>query len=148
MREMNGDAREIAKKLARIQNRLRRELLDELKEHEEDVETIFDPYSYSPIAQELRDKYLNRLYVLQALIQEMAHFNQGRRQPPVKVLSLRGNSSEELVEIVNRKLADLNGAKVMDVEFLQNKQDDYWVALITYVANPFVETQGEAAAFM
>jgi len=145
---MSGDAREIAKKLARVQNRLRRELLEELEEHEDDIDAIFDPYSYSPLVQELREKYLNRLFVVQALIQEMAHFKQGRRQPPVKVLSLRAEGSEELVEMVNHKLAELNGAKVMDVEFLQNKPDDHWVGLITYVASPFMETPGEAAAFM
>jgi len=145
---MNGDAREIAKKLARIQSRLRKELLEELQQHEEDIDVIFDPYSYSPLAQELREKYLNRLYTIQALIQELAHFNHGRRQPPVKVLSLRAANSEELVELVNRKLLELNGSKVMDVEFLQSKQDDNWVGIITYVANPFVEAQGEAAAFM
>ena len=147
---MSGDTRDIARKLVQTQRRLRRELLEELQDHEEDLEGIFDPYSYSPVVQEIREKYLTRLYVLQAIIQELAHLNQGRRQPPVKVLSLRAQDSEELVSLVNEKLARLNGAKVMDVEFLQNKEeeDDYWVAVITYVANPFTETQDETAAFM
>ena len=109
---------------------------------------MFDPYSYSPVVQEIREKYLTRLQIVQAIIQELAHYNQGRRQPPVKVLSLRGKNSEELVENVNEKLATLNGAKVMDVEFLHNEQQDHWVAIITYVANPFTETQDETAAFM
>jgi len=132
----------------RIQNRLRRELLEELECHEEDMDLIFDPYSYSPVVQELRDKYLTRLYVLQAILQELAHFNLGRRQPPVKVLSVNAADSEELVRRVNKQLARLNGAKVQDVEFLQNKQDDCWVAVITYVANPFTEPQDETAAWM
>jgi len=146
--KMNVDARDIAKKLARVQGRLRKELLEELQNHEEDIEVIFDPYSYSPLVQELREKYLNRLYVLQALIQELAHFNQGRRHPTVKVVSVRAQDAEKLVDAVNHKLVELNGAKVMDVEFVQNKPDDQWVGVITYIVNPFMETQGEAAAFM
>ena len=145
---MSSETRDIARKLARIQKRLRRELFQELRDHEEDVESIFDPYSYSPVVQEIREKYLTRLYVLNAIIQELAHLNQGRRHPPVKVLSLRAQNSEALVELVNKKLARLNGVKVMDVEFLQNKEDDHWVAVITYVSNPFTETHDETAAFM
>ncbi|MBS3762319.1 MAG: hypothetical protein KGZ25_03335 [Planctomycetes bacterium] len=149
---MSNAARNIARKLSKIQHRLRSDLLDELKDHEEELETIFDPYSFSPVTQELKEKYLNRLYIIQALVQQLAHHNQGRKQPPVKVLSVRAEKSEELVSLVNKKLARLNGAKVMDVEFLQNKQedqdDDSWVAVITYKANPFLESQGETAAFM
>jgi len=145
---MGMDARDIARKLVRIQNRLRRELLQDLQDHAADIDLIFDPYSYSPLVQELREKYLTRLYVLQAILQELAHLNAGRRQPPVKVLSVSAESREELVNTVNKQLAGLNGAKVQDVKFMQNKQDDGWAALITYVANPFTETQGEPAAWM
>ena len=145
---MSSDTRDIARKLSKVQSQLRRELLEELQTHEDDIESVFDPYSYSPVVQEIREKYLTRLQIVQAIIQELAHYNQGRRQPPVKVLSLRGKNSEELVENVNEKLATLNGAKVMDVEFLHNEQQDHWVAIITYVANPFTETQDETAAFM
>jgi len=145
---MGIDAREIARKLVRIQNRLRKELLEELQGHQDEIDLIFDPYSYSPVVQELREKYLTRLYVLQAILQELAHFNLGRRQPPVKVISVSAEDSDELVKRVNRQLASLNGAKVQDVEFLQNKHDDRWVAVITYIANPFTETQDETAAWM
>ena len=146
--DMSSDARDIARKLARIQSRLRKELLSELNDHEDNIDQVFDPYSYSPVVQELREKYLSRLYVLQAILQELAHCNTSRRQPPVKVLSVNAEDSDELVKRVNKQLVELNGAKVLDVKFLQNKQDDHWVGLITYLANPFTATTGETPAMM
>ena len=145
---MTNDAREIARKLARVQSRLRQELVAELREHEADLENIFDPYSYSPVVQEVKDKYLSRLYVLHAVLQELAHHNMGHRQPTVQVLSLRAEGSEALVKVVNTQLIQLNGAKVLDIEFVQSRDEDHWVAVISYTANPFTEPQGEAAAFM
>ena len=94
------------------------------------------------------EKYLSRLYTLQAIIQELAHFNQGRRHPPVQLASVRASDSASLVDLVNKKLERLNGARIIDVKFTQNKQDDHWVAVITYVANPFMETHDETAAWM
>ena len=145
---MSNDPSDIAKKLARIQNRLRKELLEELQSHAEEIENVFDPYSYSPLAHEIREKYLTRLYVIQAILQELAHLNLGHRRPPVKVMSVQAQDSEHLVELVNKKLALLNSAKVLDVRFTQGKQDDQWVAVITYIANPFTEAHDETAAWM
>jgi len=145
---MKSDLYEIVKKLARIQNGLRQELCEELQSHADDIESIFDPYSYSPVVHELRERYLTRLYVLQALLQELSHHNQGRRAAPAKVTRITAPDSEQLVELVNRRLAKLNGAKVLDVEFLQNKLGDGWVGLITYLANPLAPPQGEHSPMM
>jgi hypothetical protein len=144
---MDIAARNIAKKLANIQKNLRQDLLEEMENHGDDLEAIFDPYSFSPVSQELRDKYLNRLHMLQAIIHELAYLKQGNRQPPVKVLSLRASDSDRLVKKVNAQLAHLNGARIMDIEFLQN-QEDGWVAIITYALSPFTESQSETASFM
>ena len=145
---MGSNASDMAKRLARIQGRLRKELLEELQSNEADIENVFDPYSYSPVAHEIKEKYLSRLYTLQAIIQELAHFNQGRRHPPVQLASVRASDSASLVDLVNKKLERLNGARIIDVKFMQNKQDDHWVAVITYVATPFMETHDETAAWM
>ena len=145
---MGSNATDIARKLARIQGRLRKEMLEELQSHEDELENIFDTYSYSPLAHEIREKYLARLFVLQATIQELAHLNQGSRHPPVKVMSLHAENSDQLVELVNKKLANLNGAKILDVKFMQGKEGEPWVAVITYVANPFTEAHDETAAWM
>lgn len=145
---MGSSAFEMARRLARVQNRLRNELLEELESHEDGVENVFDPYSYSPVAHEIREKYLSRLYALQVIIQELAHLNQGQKHPPVKVMRVQAQDNEQLVELVNKKLARLNGARIMDVEFLQSQQGEHCVAVITYVANPFTETHDETAAWM
>ena len=139
---------DIAKKLVHIQSRLRNNLLKELQCHEDDLDNSFDPYAYSPLVHEIKEKYLSRLYVIQALIQELAHLNQGRRNRTVRVLSVRAGDSEALVELVNEKLAGLNGAKIMDVKFLQSKDADDWVAVISFVANPFSGAKDETAAWM
>ena len=145
---MGNSASDVARRLARVQKRLRGELLEELRSHGDDLENVFDPYSYSPVAHEIREKYLSRLYALQMIIQELAHLNQGQKQPPVRVLRVRARDNEELVKSVNKKLANLNGARIMDVEFLQTPQDEHWVAVITYMANPFAGTPDETAAWM
>ncbi len=145
---MNNEARKIAGRLVKTQNRLRAELLEELTEYSGDIGAVFDPYSYSHLGEEIRDKYLTNLQMIQGILQELAHFNQGNRQPPVKVLSLRASSSEKLVKQVNSTLAKLSGARIMDIEFVQNNEDENWVALITYMANPFTEEQDETAALM
>lgn len=145
---MNTDAAELAKRLARIQGRLRKELFDDLRHQKDDLDTIFDPYSYSPLIHELREKYLNRLYLVQGLIQQLAYFSQGHRKHATRVVSVAAESQKELVNLVNRKLLQLNGSKVLDVKFMPGGEQQHWSALITYEVNPFMEEAGETAAWM
>ncbi len=145
---MNADARKIAGQLVKTQNRLRSELLEELSQYSGDIGSVFDPFSYSHLGEEIRDKYLTNLQMIHGILQELAHFNQGNRQPPVRVLSLRAETSEELVKLVNDTLGKLSGARIMDIEFVQNNDNEKWVALITYMANPFTEEHDETTARM
>jgi len=139
---------DIIKRLARIQANLREELLEKLEAQGEDLETIFDPYSFSPVVQELREKYLNRLLVIQGLIQQLTHLGTGRSKNSTRVVRLQADEQPELVKRVNRKLAALNGAKVLDVEFLPKGEEDEWVALITFVPNPLSTEHDESTAMM
>lgn len=141
-------AGELARKLAKIQVRLRQELFDELREHEEDLETVFDPYSFSPLVHELREKYLTRLYLLQALVQQMAQHSQGRAKPTTRVTALSAQNQNELVESVNRKLGRLNGSRILDVKFVPGSEDEEWSALITYEINPLSSPTDGSAAWM
>ncbi|KPK64913.1 MAG: hypothetical protein AMK73_04515 [Planctomycetes bacterium SM23_32] len=145
---MNRNAGELARKLARIQSRLRREMFVELIENESDLEALFDPHSFSPLTHEIREKYLTRLYLIQGIIQQLAHFSQGHNKHATRVLSVVAEDQRKLVSLVNRKLAKLNGAKVLDVKFIPGNGKESWSALITYEANPFMEEAGEAAAWM
>lgn len=145
---MNKDAGELARRLARIQGRLRRELFDELESHQDDLDAVFDPYSYSPVVHELREKYLSRLYLIQGLIQQLAHFSQGHGKHATRVLSVRADNQKKLVDLVNQRLVKLNGSKVLDVKFIPGSGSERWSALITYEVNPFMQEADETAAWM
>jgi len=145
---MNREAGELARTLAKIQARLRQELAEELHTHGEELESAFDPYSYSPLVHELRDKYLTRLYLIQGLIQQLAQLSQGRHRHKTRVLSVAADDQQSLVSSVNRKLASLNGSKILDIKFIPGGESEDWSALITYEANPFVEEPDETAAWM
>jgi len=145
---MHESASEIIKKLAKIQAELRQELFEELQSKNEELESIFDPYSYSPVVQELREKYLVQLFVLQGLIQQLACLKPGRKKPNTRVISMSADDRARLVNLVNRKLASLNGARVLDVSFMPENGNSGWTALITYVSAPFAEEADETAAWM
>jgi len=139
---------ELLRKLAAIQAHMRSDLLDELHENEADLDAIFDPYSYSPLVQELREKYLTRLYLLQGLIQQVAHHRPARQKSSMRVVSVAADSQEELVEQVNRKLTRLSGAKVHDVKFMSGGEKEPWSALITFEAPRAGPRPDETAALM
>jgi len=145
---MDKNAGELAKKLARIQARLRKDMFDELLTHEEDLESCFDPYSYSPVIHDIREKYLTRLYLIQGIIQQLVYMGQGRTRPATRVLSVAAENQEMLVTQVNRKLVNLNGAKVLDVTFIPGNGKENWSALITYEVSPVTEEADETAAWM
>ncbi|MFO7957738.1 MAG: hypothetical protein R6X33_11650 [Candidatus Brocadiia bacterium] len=142
---MRMEPADLARKLSAVQNQLRQELFEELQEHGEDIESIFDPYSYSPLTHDLRDKYLSRLHLIQAILQQLAHYSQGKRKNATRVVSVTAPDRSELVRQVNHKLTRLNGAKVRDVKFMQG-EDGGWSALITYDLNPFKGETDEPAA--
>lgn len=145
---MAKDASRIAKMLSQVQARLREKLLSELTETEEDLPFLFDPDSYSPAFDEYREKFLSRLYVLQSIIQELANFNQGQKKRHTKVTTVSARNHSELTKLVNRTISHLDGCKVTDVKFVPSNDDKEWVAVITYLSNPFVEEQDETAAWM
>jgi hypothetical protein len=145
---MEANAGELARKLARIQARLRKDMFDELLAHEGELETVFDPYSYAPLMHELREKYLTRIYLIHGIVQQLVHLTQGRTKHATRVLSVAAENQESLVNLVNRKLVNLNGAKVLDVTFIPGTGKENWSALITYEVNPFVEETDETAAWM
>ncbi|MFW6189482.1 MAG: hypothetical protein ACOC7T_03530 [Planctomycetota bacterium] len=145
---MEHDVGDLARKLAKIQSGLRDDLVEELEDQEDDLEAMLDPYGYSPMVQELREKYLSRLYLIQALLQQLAEISRGQNKRSTRVLSVAADSREELVRRVNRKLSKLNGMKVLDVKFLPGTEEEDWSAVITCEVNPFVTSFDETAAWM
>jgi len=145
---MSKGAGELARKLAKIQTRLREELYETLNDQADNLDSLFDPYSYSPIVHELREKYLSRLFLIQALIQQLAHYSQGQVKHTARVISVAAQNRGELVDLVNDQLVKLNGTKVLDVKFLPGSATEDWSALITYETNPFMAQAGGTAAWM
>lgn len=145
---MSGTPAHIARKLKKIQAKLRRELFEELKIRSGDLETVFDPYSYTPLSQELRDKFLTNIFLIQAIIQQLCHLSEYRKKASTVVVSVNAANKDKLVQHVNEKLASLNGSKILGVDFLPADESKTWTALITYVTNPLLEGPAEPATLM
>ena len=136
---MDQEIAKLVKKLSGIQANLREELCNKLLAEDEELDHVFDPYSYSPTAQDLREKYLNQLMTVQGIIQQLAHHCHAQQQQKTKVVRLSSDDQSKLVKLVNQKLASLNGNRVMDVNFMERNDEGKWVALITYTPSPFAQ---------
>ena len=136
---MDQKVARIVKTLSGIQANLREELCEKLENQDEELEHIFDPYSFSPVAQDLREKYLNQLMTIQGIIQQLAHHCHAQQKQKTKVVRLSSSDQDKLVKLVNQKLASMNGSRVMDVNFMDRNDDGKWVALITYTPSPFAQ---------
>jgi len=148
---MDKNAWEIAKRLCKIQASLRKELLEELESHDDELDSVFNPYSYSPLLQDLRDRYLIRLSILQALIQQLVHYSQGYRKPSTRVSSVAAGDRNDAIRLVNRQLDKLNGTRVLDVKLIpceDGREGEEWVGVITYVVNPTLGEPDEAPTWM
>jgi len=133
---LKEDAARIGRTIAEIQQRLRHDLLEELVESEEDLENLFDPNSYSHALDEVRDKYVDKLYALQNILHEVANLDEGHRRRRTEVTCLNADSPEALAKGVNKKLRELEGCAILDVKFTKGDEGK-WVAFITYLLNPF-----------
>ena len=133
---LKEDAARIGRMIAEIQQKLRHDLLEELVESEEDLENLFDPNSYSHALDEVREKYVDKLYALQNILHEVANLDEGHRRRRTEVTCLNADSPEALSKRVNKKLRELEGCAILDVKFIKGDEAK-WVAFITYLLNPF-----------
>jgi hypothetical protein len=132
------DASRIAKIIAEIQYELREDLLRLLTGQEKELRSVLDPRTFSPEFEEVRDKYLDKLAILQGIVNELANFGLSHTKRITRIESLCADSHEKLTRMVNMKLARLEGCRIVDVEFIKNENDGKpeWVSFITYVPNP------------
>ncbi len=145
---MSRDAGALARRLAKIQAHLREELINALINGDQELEDIFDPYSYSTAVHDLRDKYLSRLFLIQGILQQLAHCSQPQNKQSTRVITVAAEDRNKLAELVNDRLGRLTGAKVLDVKFMPATDSSDWSALIMYEMNPFVGEAGGTAAWM
>ncbi|HOX38559.1 MAG TPA: hypothetical protein PL033_11270 [Candidatus Brocadiia bacterium] len=141
---MSDEVYRIAKSLGRIQSQLRKELLDELSQSEDDLEFLFDPHSYSLKLEELRDKYVTRLFVLQHIAQELSHLSAHPRKRQTRVTTLIADDHQSLTKLVNSRLARMDNCRVLDIKF-SPVPDSGWLAVITYVAGAMPPDAEETA---
>ncbi|MBI2193298.1 MAG: hypothetical protein HYU36_15085 [Planctomycetes bacterium] len=132
------DAARVAKILAEIQYELREDLLNNLTAQEENLKTALDPRTFSPEFDEIRDKYLDKLAILQGIINELANFNLCHTKRITRIESMSAETHEELTRRVNHKLARLEGCRIVDVKFIKDEagEKSSWVSFITYMPNP------------
>lgn len=132
------DAARVAKILAEIQYEIREDLLNNLVGKEEDLKTALDPRTFSPEFDEVRDKYLDKLAILQGIINELANFSLCHTKRITRIESMSAETHEELTKRVNHKLARLEGCRIVDVKFIKDDggEKPTWVSFITYMPNP------------
>lgn len=132
------DAARIARALAEIQLELREDLLQLLVSQESELKSVLDPRTFSTQFDEIRDKYLDKLAILQGIINELANYSICQTKRVTRIESLSAGDHETLTRMVNKKLASLAGCRIEDVKFLKdaNCEDERWVSFITYTPNP------------
>lgn len=132
------DAARIAKTISEVQYELREDLLDSLVSEGEDLKSTLDPRSFSPEMDEIRDKFLDKLAILQGIVNELANFNLCHTKRITRIESISADTHEELTERVNKKLARLEGCRIVDVKFLKDEgtEEVKWVSFVTYMPNP------------
>ncbi|MBM4086121.1 MAG: hypothetical protein FJ272_15160, partial [Planctomycetes bacterium] len=104
---MPEEAANLAKVLSGIQQKLREELLSDLQGAEEDIKGLSEPGAYSMALDEYRAKFLDKLYMLQSLINELANLDETHRRRLPRVFTVSAPGHEELAKLVNDRLSKL-----------------------------------------
>lgn len=121
------EKQELINALTRIQEELRCRLAEELREEEEPLEEIFSPSSFSNKFETYRYKYTERLDTLGRIIAEIQRSEGGR--PTFKAISVEAGSREDLLSLINERLAKARPAVVADLK-IYRERPDLWVAIV------------------
>ena len=112
----------------KLQEDLRNSLVEDLSGEEEELAEIFSPGSFSNKYEVYRYKYTERLDTLNRIIAEIQR-SEGAR-PTFKVLSVEAAGRDELVHLINKRLAKARPNAVADLKIFHDRTDNRWVALI------------------
>ncbi len=121
------DKQELVNCLLRVQEDLRSHLVDELREEEEPLDDIFSPASFSNKFEQYRYKYTERLDTLNRIIAEVQRSDGGR--PTYKAMSVEAGTREDLLTLINQRLAKTRPANVADLKIYRERPDS-WVAIL------------------
>lgn len=121
------DKQELLNSLLRAQEALRNRLVDELCEEDETLEEIFSPSSFSNKFEGYRYKFTERLDTLNRIIAEVQR-SEGAR-PTFKAMSVEAASREDLLVLINQRLAKTRPGIVADLKIYRERPDS-WVAIL------------------
>lgn len=122
------DKQELLNRLLKIQEELRNRMAEELVSEGDELDDIFSPTSFSNKYESYRYKYTERLDTLGRIIAEIQR-SEGAR-PNFKVFSVEAGGREDLVILINKRLAKMRPAAIADLKVFRDRTDNNWVALL------------------
>ena len=123
-----ADRQALLDRLLHLQEELRNALMEDLSEEQEELAEIFSPNSFSNKYEVYRYKYTERLDTLNRIIAEIQRSEGGR--PTFKVYTVEATGREELVHLVNKRLAKVRPNAIADLKIFHDRSDNRWVAVI------------------
>ena len=122
------DKHGLLERLLKLQEDLRNSLVEDLCEEGDELSEVFSPGSFSNKYEVYRYKYTERLDTLNRIIAEIQR-SEGAR-PTFKVLSVQANGRDELIHLVNKRLAKARPNTIADLKIFHDRSDGSWVAVI------------------
>ena len=122
------DKQELLDQLVKLQEELRSSLVDDLAEEGDELGDIFSPNSFSNKYEVYRYKYTERLDTLNRIIAEIQRAEGAR--PTFKVFSVEAAGRDDLVHLVNKRLAKARPGSVADLKIFHDRSDGTWVAIV------------------
>ena len=123
-----ADRHGLLDRLMKLQEDLRNSLVEDLSGEEEELAEIFSPGSFSNKYEVYRYKYTERLDTLNRIIAEIQR-SEGAR-PTFKLFSVEANSRDELIILINKRLAKARPNAVADVKLFHDRTQNTWVAVV------------------
>ena len=121
------DKQELLNSLLRLQEELRNRLVDDLRGEGEELDDVFSPSSFSNKYEVYRYKYTERLDTMNRIIAEIQRSDGGR--PNFKAISVEAPSREDLLLLINQRLAKARPNMVADLKIYRERPDK-WVAIL------------------
>jgi len=122
------ERQELLDRLVKLQEEMRNRLFQELAEEGDGLDEVFSPTSFSNKYEVYRYKYTERLDTLNRIIGEVQRTDSPR--PAFKVAAIEAPSRDDLIFLVNKRLAKMRPATVADLKVFRDRAADNWVAII------------------
>jgi hypothetical protein len=125
---MPVDRQELLSHLLKLQEDLRGRLVEELCEEGDELAEVFSPTSFSNKYEAYRYKFTERLDTLGRIIGEIQRAETPR--PTFKVACVEAASREDLIVLINKRLAKMRPAAVGGIEVFTDRASKHWVAMV------------------